>query len=89
MIDPWLAASFGVLAMVSSGTGIVVVRRVIQKFGTTSIIVLILGAFIGAAAVIILVSGIMEFEVVDKSHFKMFYNICKREAVSSAAACFM
>eukprot|EP00873_Tetraselmis_striata_P026586 jgi/Tetstr1/446850/TSEL_034328.t1 len=89
MIDPWLAVSFAALAMLSSATGIIVVRRVIQRFGTTSIIVLVLGAFIGTAALIILISGIMEFEVVDKSHFKMFYNICRSEVVSNAAGCFL
>ena len=76
LIDPWYALSFGMLAMMSSATGVLMVRKVIDRYGTTSIIVLVLGTFIAGAAVIILISGILEVDMLDKSSFKMFNNIC-------------
>mmetsp|Transcript_26995 Transcript_26995/g.76077 ORF Transcript_26995/g.76077 Transcript_26995/m.76077 type:complete len:523 (-) Transcript_26995:604-2172(-) len=86
MIDPWSALSFGTLAMVASATGVLLVRRFIQRYGTTSVIVLVLGAFIAIAAVVIMVSGIMEFEIVDRSYMQLFINICSGSADEVAAA---
>ena len=71
------------LAMLSSATGVLMVRRVIDRHGTTSIIVLVLGTFIAAAGIVILISGIHEIEIVDKSAFKMFNNICSPKGGSA------